>query len=644
MKYILVSLTFIILALLLLHPAGEADTWWHIKTGQIMVEDMRVTQADEFSYTKAGEKWLNHSWLSDIFFYFIYKLSGIDGITIFSAVLIFFAFILLFINVRRRGGWLSAVFLTFLVILFSQDEFLPRPLALSLFLFSLFIFILHRYKYEPSSKTDNLPYVLVPLQVAWVNLHGASILGVFLIWAFIAGEFIDSRIREGFKNEFVIEGGRYKKLLFAGILLTISAGITPYGYNAVFCPVKEFSGMYFIDEWLPSVHNDIFLNFGIMPYYRLFLLISVFVFIFRGRRIASSHIIIFGSLLYLSLSGKRHLPFYGFAIAPCVAWYLKDIRFNAMASRLKKPVIYAISLALILYMAFLGKDILTGKYYIKKNMDCWVGLGTVGYPKKAMDFLEISGLEGRMFNDYSSGGFLIHRFYPDKKVYLDGRNTIYGVKFITENYLKCLIYPSLFEETARKYDINYVFIYYGLSNTAALIPYLHQSDNWQLVYFDDQVCIYAKNTEKNAGIIKKYRVDLTETRKEAGLERRGWQVIYPRGFINRAMFYESVGLVDMAIETLRGISVIAPYVNDAHYNLGTLYLKKGMYEDAVKEFKDAIKAGRMDAGAYNNLGVAYAKLARYKDAVKQFRKAFWLNPLQREARRNLKISASFDKI
>lgn len=638
MKYILISLTFIILALLLIRPVNEADTWMHVKTGQIMVEDTRIMRVDEYSYTKAGEKWLNHQWLSQVIFYFVYKLSGTNGLIIFSAIIIFFAFIFLFINIYRKDSWLWAVFLMMLVILFSQNVFLARPLVFSLLLFSLFILILHRYKYSLSSAKDNLLYALIPLQILWVNLHGSSIMGIFLVWAFIIGEYVDSKIRHNFKNEFVITGDRYKKLLFIGIALIISSGFTPYGYNAILFPIIEFKGMGFINEWSPSVYKDIFLNFGIMPYYRIFLLISVLVFIFRGRFISSSHIIIFGSLLYLSLSGRRHLPLYGFAIAPCVIEYLKDIDFKAVFPRLKKFFLYSASIILALYLVVLGKDIVTGKLYADQSTYRWFGLGRVNYPEEAMDFLEKSGLEGNMFNDYSSGCFLIERLYPLKKVFLDGRNTIYGTKFITENYGNCLKDPSLFEGLVKKYDINYTFLYYGLSGMVRLIPHLYYSQNWRLVFLDDKVCIFARNIEKNADLIKKYRVDLTKRKKVVKLNRYNWQRAYPMDYINRAVFYETVGLLDMAITTLEDTLVIAPYARDVHYNLGGLYLKKEMYEDAAREFKQAIRIDMMDADAYNNLGVVYAKIGEYKDAMEQFKKALFLNPLHVDAKRNLSIA------
>ncbi|MDP2921643.1 MAG: tetratricopeptide repeat protein [Candidatus Omnitrophota bacterium] len=638
MRYILISLVFIVLALLLIHPAGEADTWMHIKTGQIMLENMRVTSVDDYSYTRAGEKWINHQWLSQAIFYVVHRASGINGLVIFTALVLFSAFTLLFLNIYRKDNWLWAVFLFFLVILFSQNQFLARPLVFSIFLFSLFIFILLKFKYTWQDGKENILYALVPLQILWSNLHAGSIMGVFLVWAFIAGEFIDAKIRRGFKDEFIIEGARYKKLLFTGSALLISTGLTPYGYEAILFPLKEFSGMYFISEWLPSVHKDILLNFGTMPYFRAFLLISIFVFIFRARRISSSYIIIFAGLLYLSLSGKRHLALFGIAIAPSVAEYLRGADIKAVPTGLKKAFIYWASIAFIFYLAFLAKDILAGDYYVKRNIDSRFGLGRIEYPESAMDFLEGSGLEGNMFNDYASGCYLIHRFYPAKKVFIDGRNTIYGVKFIKEDYVRPMSDPELFENLVKRRGINYAFIYHALSNTAGLIPHLYGSGDWKLVYLDDMVCVFARDNEKNAGIIRKYRVDIKEKKPITGLNRYSWQKAYPWGYINRAFLYEALGLVDMAIDTLRHTAAIMPYVRDVHYNLGTLYLKKEMYPDAVKEFREAVKLDPKDADAHNNLGIAYINMGEYKDAMREFRRAVWLNPLSRIMRRNLSLS------
>jgi len=42
------------------------------------------------------------------------------------------------------------------------------------------------------------------------------------------------------------------------------------------------------------------------------------------------------------------------------------------------------------------------------------------YPKEAVEFLKKKNYPGRLFSEYSWGGYLIWK-YPEKKVYIDGR-------------------------------------------------------------------------------------------------------------------------------------------------------------------------------------------------------------------------------
>jgi len=638
MKKTLIALSFILLTLLLIHPVDNNDIWMHIKTGELIVKDMQIPRVDEYSYTVEGEVWLNHQWLSQVFYYIFYKLSGVNGVIFLQTILIFLAFLLFFQNIYKKDNYLVPIILLILVIVFSQERYLARPLVFSLFLFSVFLFILHNYKYRWTSRKWNLLYMLIPLQILWVNLHGAAIMGVFLVWAYIVGEFIDNRVRGDFKNGFTIKGLKYKRLLYVGIILVISTGITPYGYEAILFPIKEFKEMHFIYEWLPSVHKDIFLN--LMPYFRLFLLISIVLFIFKGRLIPSAHIITFLCLLYLSLGSRRHVMLYAFAVGPYITQYLKFPAFKKPPLYLKKFFIKAVSVVLILYLALLSKDIFTGEYYTKKGIFLRFGLGRMGYPDEAVDFLVNSGLDGNMFNDYGSGCFLMWRLYPHKKVFIDGRNTIYGTKFIQENYIAPLINPALFEGLVKKYDINYVFLHYALSfgNLVDVIPYLYYSKNWELVFFDDNVYIFVRNTEENFHIIDKYSVNLQERKEVVRSGKHNWQSIYPKDYINRAAFYERIGFLDMAVETLEDAVAVEPGVGDLYYNLGTLYLKKEMWSSAIPEFKKALEFNRRDADAYNNLGMAYGRLENYKDAIRQFKKALWLNPFHRKARGNIKIA------
>ena len=40
----------------------EPDMWWQLLSGKWMLENGAITRTDVFSYTMAGQKWINVKW------------------------------------------------------------------------------------------------------------------------------------------------------------------------------------------------------------------------------------------------------------------------------------------------------------------------------------------------------------------------------------------------------------------------------------------------------------------------------------------------------------------------------------------------------------------------------------------------------
>jgi tetratricopeptide (TPR) repeat protein len=67
---------------------------------------------------------------------------------------------------------------------------------------------------------------------------------------------------------------------------------------------------------------------------------------------------------------------------------------------------------------------------------------------------------------------------------------------------------------------------------------------------------------------------------------------------------------------------------------GQIYMRKGLYEKAVKEYQSVLKL-RPDAEDHNNLGLSFQRLGNYDQAVLHFRESVALNPQKIEANINL---------
>ena len=46
------------------------------------------------------------------------------------------------------------------------------------------------------------------------------------------------------------------------------------------------------------------------------------------------------------------------------------------------------------------------------------------HPSTLVDYMLENNLQGRIFNDFEIGGYLIYRMHPNSQVYIDGRSGI----------------------------------------------------------------------------------------------------------------------------------------------------------------------------------------------------------------------------
>lgn len=71
---------------------------------------------------------------------------------------------------------------------------------------------------------------------------------------------------------------------------------------------------------------------------------------------------------------------------------------------------------------------------------------------------------------------------------------------------------------------------------------------------------------------------------------------------------------------------------------GSKYFNAGKYEDAVKEFKKALKIDPKFAFAWDDLGLSYRKLENYSEAIKCYKKSLELDPKGRTPLMNMAVA------
>ena len=62
-----------------LSKIADLDFWWHLKTGQLIVQQHEIPRQDVYSYTAAGREYVDHEWLFQVAQYLVFDAFGPIG-------------------------------------------------------------------------------------------------------------------------------------------------------------------------------------------------------------------------------------------------------------------------------------------------------------------------------------------------------------------------------------------------------------------------------------------------------------------------------------------------------------------------------------------------------------------------------------
>ncbi len=97
------------------------------------------------------------------------------------------------------------------------------------------------------------------------------------------------------------------------------------------------------------------------------------------------------------------------------------------------------------------------------------------------------------------------------------------------------------------------------------------------------------------------------------------------------------GDYDEAIKQFQEALKLNPGKAEIHYNLGLTYQAKASWDEAVEEYRKALELNPEDAETHNNLGIVYYNQGDYQKAIEEFKLALSINPDFEIARKNLRL-------
>jgi hypothetical protein len=493
-------LFLVVFLVLSFSPAGknmlaDADTGYHIRAGDYILENRTVPKHDIFSYHSPPLPWTAHEWLSEVVMAVLHRISGLTGVVVFFSFLISLTYALLFRYMRvYKRNIVFDVLIILLALVSSQIHWLARPHIFSLFLMVVWYQLLDAHQND----RDGRLYLLPLIMLLWVNLHGGYLTGFILTGVYFLGNItVYFRSREEEKDRSFRKA---KYLGYAIVACLLVALVNPYGYRILLFPFRLVTDKYIMDnvnEFLsPNFHKP-------MPF-KYLLLVLMGILAISKRPLDFIDVVLVLLFTNMALYSARYIPLFAIVAAPVLSKQAESLlaiaQENRWTSSLKKRAgrIAAIDASaqgygwptagalMVVFLVAIGG--------IEFRFDETIK------PVAAAEFLKKEHIDGHMYDNDEFGDYLIYAAYPQYKVFFDGRSDMYGTERLKE-FQKFTVFAPGWEKIVEKYDIRWFFI----GSDSLLTRYLFEKEEWKLIYSDNVANILVKNSEEYRYLIDKYR-------------------------------------------------------------------------------------------------------------------------------------------
>jgi hypothetical protein len=473
--------------------ATDPDLWWHLRTGQWIVETGHIPHTDPFSFTRAGHAWVAHEWLSEVVFYELWKHGGAIALIIFSALITTAGFMLLYLRCRGKGQralapaphWAAAA--TVVGAVASAASWGARPQMFTFVLASLLLWLV-----EVGEGRPRLLFWIPPLFLLWLNLHAGFALGPALLLAYGIGLLLETAVGD-------TSWKQARPILLRVLLLLVACvallPLNPSGAQLYRYPLDTLRspGMRsFIGEWFPPDFHEWL--------YRPFLLVWLLVLITlissrsrpRGRVIVPLLLTAFAAL-----DAVRHIPIFVLVAMPVIATSLPRASASAPPPH-PRPALSRFRPLFIGVLVILMAGLAAVKWVrLARNQDA---CESMLFPEKAVTFLYAGDYPRRIFVYYDWGGYALWKLYPKYRVFVDGRADLYGDDLLHQ-FKTAVQLRTGWREILDSWDVEAVL----LPPSSALAQALVLDPNWRSTFSDSGAILLLRRhpTVENAAISQK---------------------------------------------------------------------------------------------------------------------------------------------
>lgn len=389
-------------------PASSADEdfWWHLRTGDWILQHHLLPKQDFFSTYTIGKPWIAYTWLFDILSSRIYYAFGLHGILVFTTTLTLGFISGVVYLLSRYGRTPRAIVIGALVFWASAGSVSPRP-----WLFTFIFVVGELYCLLEARERGKLVWLapIIPLFVLWANLHIQFVYGLGILGLFALERPLTAALKWPLPDTSVPTRWLWTTLVLS-VLATL---VNPYGWR-IYTVVLQYA-----TQTAPlSVVNEMqAMQFRSTTDWAALLLACWALFAIGSARRRS---VLLMSLLVSSLWFGFHVGrdvWFLAVISALVIAHSGNTREAGLGGIRKAQTAIALPVALALAFAVLQSRSVSAQALQEA--------AAKRFPVDASTYIHDHALPGPLYNPYGWGGYLMWRL-PEMPVSIDGRANLQG--------------------------------------------------------------------------------------------------------------------------------------------------------------------------------------------------------------------------
>lgn len=606
-----------------MHTVSDFDLGWQMATGRWVVQHHHVPSVDVLSFTAQGQPWI-YPVGAGLIFYAAFLLGGFALISWIGALACCGTVALLL----RRGSAASAGIAIIGVPLIAYRT-TPRADMFTVVLFAAFLSLLWE-----NYRTARARLWLLPLlMVAWVNLHFGFSSGLGLIAAYVLAELLEAPFGEARRHAAMQRLRRAWGWFACTAMVTL---INPWGwgiYRALLRQQRANSVQQFwISEWSPislrwsAVSSALALRETKGAIYLMLVIAVVAGLLALLRTQLGAAILLLGSI-YPAVQFVRMAAVFTCIVVvvggPVLSWAIEGLGSRIRPAPIRLSATWATVVLLAALALLRCVDLVTNRQYFGSDEGSFGAGLSLFFPVRAAEFIQHENLPGEIFNTYDQGGFLTWKLGPERLVYIDGRDTLFGVSRI-EMSSALLMDDSdsvAWQQQVDRYNINTIFLplggYYNKPKLQRLEDFC-VSKAWSPVYLDEVSAVFVRRTPQTEELIRRFPVDCAAAplpREAPGPSRAQTFTAWK----NAALVLAALGRNSEALAATDKAFSIFPDNALLHWNRAEVLFSMGRLSESEQEYLAAI-AISPSSFAWASLASSYLKRGRVSAAVEAMKR------------------------